>query len=52
LRISRPVCTLLKQENRLRELEQEVERVARQLRELERKQPPGGSPGHEIPPHY
>jgi len=44
--------TVVRQENRLRALEQELERLKAQVRELERNQATPGGAAQERPPHY
>ncbi len=44
--------TMVRQENRLKALEQELEQLKRQLRELERNQATPGGAAQERPPHY
>ena len=44
--------TVVRQENRLKVLEQELERLKILVRELERNQPAPGSASQERPPHY
>jgi len=44
--------TVVRQENRRRALEQELEQLKAQVRELERNQATPGGAAQERPPHY